>query len=188
MKKGQTRKNKKNREVLKQTSTESSEVKRGIWIAVIVLVVFAVVYLIAAIMTGEIQLWHHKEADEVEIQYQEILGGETFSKSDEDYYVLYMSYSNPYASYYLTLTDLYTEKSDSMPVYLVDLDKGFNRSIQPADGEATNPNAQSVSELKVSHPTLVHIQGGRNVSYLEGKDTVESYLETLAQEEEESEE
>ena len=65
------------------------EMSSVIKIAIIVLVVLAVVYLFTAIVTGKIKFGgNSKEENETEIQYEEILVGESFHQNATEYLVV----------------------------------------------------------------------------------------------------
>lgn len=125
--------------------------------------VFIVFYIITTLITNSSKGLNEKVAENVpaEIQYEEILAGETFNKSETEYYVLFFDFDGEQASYYNTIIS-----TSSKTIYKVDLGNTFNKQYA---SEETNKNAQTASELKVKEATLIQIKNNRNVSYTEGK-------------------
>ena len=76
----------KGKEVMKRIETNASqESKKMIIILAVLIVILVIFYLIAAIVTGKIDL---SKNEEPEIQYSEILAGSTFKQNDTEYVVL----------------------------------------------------------------------------------------------------
>ena len=122
---------KKKNKVKINTTTNDLEVTKVVKILVGVLLVLGITYLIAAFITGDIKLGkkQEKEKTEVEIQYEEILAGETFKQDASEYYVMYFNFTDNIAASYLTFKDTYSYKENSLDFYIVDLEKGFNQTF-----------------------------------------------------------
>lgn len=167
-----------NKKVLKETSM-SPEVKQAIIILISVIVICLLVYFVTAIVKGEIKFGSSKkETPETEIQYQEILAGETFNKPDSTYYVLFMNFQDAKLTPLMSLVDTYTSKENASYVYYVDLEKGFNTPF--ATTEESNKDVTAAKDLKVKSPTLIKISNKQNVEYIEGYDLIEETLTNLA--------
>ena len=166
---------------LKQSFEEQSEVGRIVKILIVVLIIFFSVYFITAIATGEIKFGNKKEeSQETVIQYQEILAGETFTKKDASYYVLYMNFTNVMTTPLMTLADQYMAKETHDYVYFVDMDKGFNKAYAVKEGETSNAKVQNISNLKVNAPTLLKITDKKVVQYVEGYDNIKNVFVELS--------
>ena len=81
--------------------------------------------------------------------------------------------ANAVSIYSSTLVDIYKNKEESIPLYIVDLSEGLNKFII---SEENNYNANNASELKVKDNTLIKIQNGARVSYVTGDDAIKSEL------------
>lgn len=101
------------------------------------------------------------------IDYDEIMAGQTFTKKDNEYYVLFYEFDNDN-----DLSDKINEKKSV--IYKVDLLNSFNKSIL---SETSNKSASKAEELKIAGPTIIKIKSGKNVEYIEGYDNIVKYLE-----------
>jgi hypothetical protein len=131
------------------------------------------VYIITAIITGEINLKKDKKEDEpteTSIQYSEILAGETFNRPESEYYVIFYKFDNKDAVTVQTILDNYAQKENAIKIYRVDLTNSFNQSIY-TDGIAVL-NVNNVSNLKVKDYSLIKVKSGKNISHLEGKSAI----------------
>ena len=145
------------------TSTEVDYMK-VIKIGIGVLLVLGIVYFVTAIASGEIKFGKkEKEKVETEIQYQEIIAGETFNRKASEYYVLFMNFTDSYASYYLSLIDNYNGTDNSLPFYTVDIEKKINTDY------VTNT-------LKVENPTILKISNSNTVETITGKDNILNFF------------
>ncbi len=165
-----------------KTTTSNTEVSTLIKILIGVLIFLGFTYLITGLLTGEIKLGK-KDKDivtEAEIQYEEILAGETLNRTETDYYVMYFNFTDNIASSYITLKDTYLKKEKALGFYLVDLEKGFNKGFVAQNDENTDKiNFNNISELKVKNPTILKISNHKVVERVEGKDKIISFLEEI---------
>jgi len=157
-----------------------NEVLKIVKILIAVILFLALFYFFAMIMTGEIKLGNKKKEDEVtQIQYDEILAGETFNKNDEEYYVFYFNFSEKISSSYLTYREGYLSKTEHFPMYMVDLEKGFNTSYIRKDNEEREEYPENIENLKVTSPTIVKVKDKKVVERVEGKDEVKEFLKNI---------
>ena len=154
------RRNKRN---YKMTTSTDLEYSRIIKIGVGVALVFVIVYLVTAISSGEIKLNKKKTVKETTINYQEIIAGQTFNRPADSYYVLYFNFSDSKASYYLDLIDQYKTKDNSLPFYIVDIEKKINE-------EYINDT------LKVENPTILKISNSKTVETISGHSNVVEFF------------
>ena len=103
---------------------------------------------------------------EEDIQYEEILAGETFSVNDKEYYVIYYD-KNKDDGTYSDLISKYLEKEKHLNVYSVDLDEALNSKYK---SESTNYNPKDASEIRVSEDVLFHIKDKKLVKVYSKKD------------------
>lgn len=156
-----------------------NEALKVVKILVAVVLFLLVFYFLAMIMTGEIKFGNKKKETPTEIQYDEILAGETFNKNEEEYYVFYFNFSEKIASTYLIYRDGYLGKTEHFPMYMVDLEKGFNTRYVTKDEEEREEYPESISNLKVTSPTIVKVKDKKVVERIEGKDEVKEFLKNI---------
>ncbi len=156
------------------------EYTKIIKIFVVVVLILAITYFATAIATGEIKFGKKKETEkeETNIQYEEIIAGQVLNRKDSEYYVLCFDFTDTFSSYYLSLKDSYTEKEDSLPVYILDLEKSFNQEIVLEEGEDYQQKPSNVSNLKVNNPTLLKIKDHRVTERITGTDDILKFFES----------
>ena len=147
----------------KMTTTTELDYKRVIKIGIGVILVLVLVYFVTALSSGEIKLNKKEDKKETSIGYQEIIAGETYNRKADSYYVLYFNFTDSKASYYLSLIDSYNKQDNSLPFYIVDLEKKINE-------EYINSN------LKVSHPTILKISNSNIVETITGHENIKNFL------------
>lgn len=158
-----------------------NEVLKIVKILVGVILFLVVFYFLAMIMTGEIKLGNKnkKEEEVTEIQYDEILAGETFKQRSSEYYVIYFNFSEKIASTYLAYRDGYVGKTDHFPMYMVDLEKGFNTRYVTKEDEEREGYPENIDDLRVTSPTVLKVKDRKVVERIEGKDEVKEFLKAL---------
>ena len=155
---------KKNARNYRTTTTTEVDYMKVIKISIGVLLVLGIVYFVTAIASGEIKFNKKEKAKEAtEIQYQEIMAGETFNRNASNYYVLFMNFTDSFASYYLSLIDSYKYQDNSLPFYTVDIEKKIN-------------NDYVTNELKLENPTILKISNSNIVEAITGKDNVLNFF------------
>ena len=158
----------------------NEDVVKIVKILVVVVLVLGLVYLGTAILTGEINLGKEtKEEAEVEIQYEEIIAGEILNRIDTEYYVLLFNFTSDDATNLLTLKDSYSHVNNSLPVYIVDLDKKFNSILTPLENEEIIEIPSNVSDLRVKDATLLKVKGGKVISRVTTFDNIEETFNSL---------
>lgn len=167
-----SKKNKVNK--VKSYSSDTDEFNRMIKVLLVVVLALVAFYFVFAIARGEISFGEDKE--EVQIQDVEILAGNTFSRNETEYYVMLYDFSSTDSSIYANLYEMYTSysASNSIKMYLVDLNKGFNTRYVTIDKKEVN--ISSIENLKVVNGTLVKVKEGAGVSYSIGKDEIKKTL------------
>ena len=172
-----TNKSKKNtqnsKEVLKSINNDN-EVKRIIKCAVLVLAIFAVMYLLTVLILKKSSTdYIIKEKDSTSIQYSEILAGTSFSKKDNEYLVLFYDMSDDTDSTYSDLSSDYEAKEEHLPIYYVDLSSALNKSVI---ADESNKDATSAEELKINGATLIKFTNNSISEYIEGEEAISNYL------------
>lgn len=108
--------------------------------------------------------------DESKYDMTQILAGQTFSKLDEEYYVVFYNFNEQ--KDITTNIESVTDKA----IYKVDLSLGNNKYVISDTGNNTAMNA---NDLKINGPTIIKISNGSNIEYVEGLDSVNNYLKQL---------
>ena len=165
---------KKTRRKLYKTNTNSEmEYSKIIKISIGVIVTLGLVYLVTALLMGEIKFGNKDDTkkETADIQYEEIVAGEVLNRNKNEYYVLMFDFTDTFASYYLTLKDKYEINNASSYFYILDLEKKVNEEILLEEGNyAEYPS--NISDLKVSSPTLLKINDHKVVTRITGRSNI----------------
>ena len=154
-------------------SSDSEEMIRMVKVLAFVVITFVLFYFVFAVMSGEIKLGGRSKK-EAEIQNVEILAGDTFNKSESNYYVMYYRFGGEDAVKLASFYDLYNSTVKEKKIYLVDLDKKFNtRYLVENKSEV---NVSEISKLKIVDPILVEVNEGKGISYTIGTEEIEKVL------------
>ncbi len=168
---------KKNKRQLYTTGSSSVEYSRIVKITVGVALFLILTYFIAGLLTGEINLKKKKKVEqETYIQYEEIISGEILNRNDNDYYVMTLNFTDNLASYYLSFIDNYTSQENSLPFYIVDLDKKVNNNILKGDDEYIQ-SPTKVEDIRVLSPTILKVSNHKVVSYIIGQEKVMEFFD-----------
>lgn len=159
---------------VKNYSNDTDEISRMIKVLVLVVLALVAFYFVFSIARGEI--FFGEKEKEVQIQNVEILAGNAFSRSEDEYYVMMYDFSANDSSIYANLYGMYQNySSDSqLRIYLVDLNKGFNTRYIVSDKK--DVNTASLEKLKVVNGTLIKVKDGVGVSHSVGKDEIRKTL------------
>ena len=116
------------------------------------------------------------QSEEKTISYDKILLGRSFSMENEEYYVMYYDSSDEdISSIYNELISNYRAKDDGLSIYYVDMNDGLNKSHSTTEESNKNPN--TVEDLSINGPTLIKIQAGKVINYIEGESEIRAILE-----------
>lgn len=164
---------KNNKKNLKVNTVEQDEMTRMLKVLGLVVLAMVSFYLIFSIASGEISFGGKKEKNDVAIQNTIILGGNSFNRQEESYYVLYYDFKKDDSVVYANLYDMFSQTS-SEKMYLVDLSSKFNeRFITENENEI---NIESNGSLKIVNGTLIKIESGKAVSKTVGAKEIEKFL------------
>lgn len=166
---------KKKEKKIKSYSSDSEEMYRMLKVMGIVVLALVGFYLIFAIARGEISFGRKKEEKTVEIQNKVILGGNSFSRSESEYYVLLYDFKSKDALLYENVYDLYVADSEhTKNMYLVDLSLDVNKEYLAEDDSKLN--ISSIETLKVVDGTLISVKDGKGVSFKTGVEDIKKDL------------
>ena len=150
---------------IKEEDQVKDQIITALKILVALLVFILVLVLITKFVNGDFK------SKKIKITYNDIIAGQTFNRKENTYYVVYYSFNSD-TSIQETIDALKTEAK----VYKVNLDDGMNKDYMSEKG---NSSASSVGELKINGVTLIKIEEGKNVEYIEGSSNVETYLKNM---------
>ena len=145
-------------------SSTKNELFKTLKIIFIVFVFLAAFYLLTIMIIGQDE---EKSNEETAIQYEEILAGSSFSMNDKEYLVVYYDKTDTevYSSIYSSVTT-YQNKEDSLRIYTVDMNDGFNKKYV-SDGDGNNTPEEAI-DLSINGPTLIKFVDGKVSEYIEG--------------------
>lgn len=155
------------------------EIKKSIIIAISVLFVIAVTYFaVAMFLTGEIG--NTKNESEtvlsdtgVSLSYDNlIIAGNTFSQKENDYMVIFFSEKKASEALKNSLSS-YDSAQKSLKLYKVNLDEAINSFVKSDENNTTATNSK---ELKIKQNTLITINNGTIISYIEDETEILNIL------------
>ena len=162
------RKNAKERKVItNEEMSVSSFFKIIVWL-LIVLIVFT---LITMFVTRD-----KKEKENTEIQYTNIIVGSILNRGEEDYFVLVEKEDDANIPSYTSMIDKYNNKEEHQRFYIVLLSDPFNAGYVASEA---NLSVESITDIRFSETTLLHIKNGKIVSSRVGNE-ISEYLNKLS--------
>ena len=153
------------------------EIKSKILLIVCVLIIIIGTYFITAIfMTKEIGSKKEDSNENTESSnsglslsyYNLILAGDTFNVSSDKYMVLFFSEKDSH-DYLKNAFKAYDSNDNTIKLYKVNIDEPINSFVK---GKEKNEAASSIKELSITGDTLVTIENGRIVSYVDVEDDI----------------
>lgn len=149
-------------------SNDTREIKSLIVITLVVIFVVCGVYFFTDWINGR-----KSSDDNVSIKYDSCLVGNMFNRPYDEYYVFLYSSLDDNASTYTGLITSYVDSDDSLKIYYVDMNDGFNSSYL---GDKSNSKPSSVSEVSIKESALIKIKDGKVVKYYENLDDYKKIL------------
>lgn len=156
---------KKNKELKKHEDKNKEKVIKVLQIVGSILFVIVLAVLITKLANGDFG-----KKDEPTTVDTTILAGQTFDKKYDVYYVVFYNFDED-----TTITSRLSNISTNK-VFKVNTKDKINSSVIST---SSNKTASSADELKISDVTLIKIEDGKNVEYVEGLSTVAAYLSNL---------
>lgn len=157
-------------------SSFSSEFSKIIKILIVIVIFFVVFYFLTVyiLQNDTSSTVVDTTPGEADIQYQEILAGNSFSVDKNHYFVLYYDMSSEdLKSSYTSMITTYEDKEEHFPIYTVDMSSTFNKKYV---SDVSNTNVEVIDDLKVSGPTLIEFKSGTVVNYIEGQEEIAEAL------------
>ena len=155
-------------------SSEFSKVIKILFVIILVLVIFYFLTVYILEKGDDTSTVINTTPSEADIQYQEILAGNSFSMKDDHYYVLYYEMSSDnLKSIYTNIITTYEDKENHDSIYTVDMSSAFNNKFI---SDISNPKVNKIDELKIAEPTLIEFEDGNVINYIEGEDLIKNEL------------
>ncbi len=167
--------NKKNIERQEELNYEIKGVTILKVVSTIILLVLVLYYILAVFITKEIDISETKSTDSSENNTtsesisDKIVATNIFSQKEDLYYVYCYDFSDEDEGVAQAV-----QGASSQKIYRLNTKDGFN-SKYVTDGEG-NKNASSLSDLKISNPTLLVISGDKITGYYEGRTSIINFL------------
>lgn len=185
-KKTNNNKSKSNQKDIKKTKKVEEEVEKvnyqeKIIIVLGILIFIILFYLLTLYVTNKHadddkdKSKEEETTDTVSISYDSILAGTSLSQGKDEYLVLYYDKGNEdIANKYNEILNNYKAKEDHLTIYMVDMSNPLNNKSK---GSEANTSPASESDLSITGPTLIKVNNGEVVDYLEGEEDISGYLE-----------
>ena len=153
----------------------STEVKQLLAITVAVLLFLGLFYFLTVFILDDDTSTKTDDDTEVEVQFDEILIGKSFSLKDSEYYVLYYETNDEdISSDMASLVSTYRSSNKDLYLYTVDMSNALNSQFI---ADEANEDASKASELKINGPTLIKFVDGEIDEYIDGIDDITEELE-----------
>lgn len=130
----------------------------------IITVIIVIFYGITTLITKNKDISSNNEkTEEAVIQYDEIVVGEIFSQNKDEYYVLATFKDDSELSNYNSIITEYNEKKNSIKVYSINLNSGFNKKYISSSSKFDNdyPIFKESTLIKISNKKIVDIYEGQ---------------------------
>ena len=148
----------------------NDEVKKTIIIIVVAVILLVAMYFLTTFILNNDDT-EEERITENTIQYDEILAGQSFNQSDDEYYVIYYDSTDEYSTIG-SLISSYQLNNTDVKLYSVDLSNGMN-SKYVTDSDVVTDNASS---LKVKDTTLLRFEDGEVVETITDLDEITEFL------------
>lgn len=154
---------------------EKLPVKEFILVVGVITVVFLAIYFLT-VGAGKLGWFdtHYTKSpvEEAVISYENIEVGTMLNRQENDYYVVLADMSKN-SMYISSVISMYKEKENVIPLYIVDLSEGLNRSVV---SDTTVLSVKDISNLKVSDTSLVRVTNKTITETYTGVDNIEKVL------------
>ena len=143
----------------KYISEDAKEVRNFLIILFSIIIVVLIIYGVSKIFIKDQALETEKTVTEGKIDYDIVSVGTMFNRNYDEYYVAIYDEENPRAVLYSAIITKYINNEDSAKVFFCDLGNKLN-----------------INELAFKDLTLVKIENGKIVKYIEDFDTFKEEL------------
>lgn len=158
----------------KYYTEEQEEIRKFVIIILAIIFVVAIVYFITDRFVDSNTNSSYVEG---KINYDVLSVGTLLNRPYDEYYVVAYDKDNLEATNYSAMITSYMEKEASLKIYFLNLGNKINQKYYNVNSDnISNPNAKKISELDFGDLTLLKIQNGEIVSYIEGFNEISAIL------------
>lgn len=165
---------KNNKRIDKYISDESKQMRNFLIILFSIIIIVLIVYGISNILIKEEDSQTDDTTEKVEIDYDKVSIGTMLNRNYKEYYVALYDAENPQAVVYSAIVTKYLDSEDAIKVFFCDLGNPLNSKYYVGENGKTNPDAKSISDLALGELTLIKVENGQIVKYLEGLDAIKA--------------
>ncbi len=156
-------------------SEDENMIKRFIIIVVVISLLVGLVYGATELLKKDNK--ENTVSEEGKIDYNVLTIGMLLNRPEKEYYVLVYDNGNTDAVLYSSLMNSYSSKKDSIKIYYCDLGNKLNNKYYNVNNDnKSNPSAKSIKELNFGDLTLLKIEKGKIVEYIEKYDSIKAKL------------
>lgn len=159
---------KRNNELKKKENPNKTKILFASKILFAILLTLILVYFITLVANGDYK-FNDNNSNSTDEQ-QIILAGQTFDKKYDTYYVVFYDFKND-SNLTSKIEEISTKK-----IFRVNIADKINSSVI---SDNSNNKASNSNELRINGITLIKIENGKNMDYIEGISEVTSYLSNL---------
>lgn len=153
-----------------------TDIFKVIYVVLGVICVFCIFYLITVFALNK-DTKPEKSDEEVSISLDSTIVGRSLSMPEKYYYVLYYDtkdeeVSETYSS--IVMNYMYSTKEDKVKLYTVDMSDALNKKYV---SEESKTNPETVADIAIKGTTLMVINEGKVVDYIEDQNRIEELLQ-----------
>jgi len=168
----------KSKKTNKKQIKNENEMLKFIKLIIVVTVIFGLFYALTVFINKEDE--QNKNEDEnVSIQYNEILIGNIFNQSNDNYYVLVEKPTDNNVQAYEAYLSMYSQKKESKRVYFCNLDSVLNLQYNKEETKLSD----NISELQFSQTVLLEIENKKIKNSYASDEKIREILKQLTKEE-----
>ena len=158
-------------------SADENEIRSFIIIVIVLVVVIGAIYGLTEFINNKKSNSNDKTVTSGEINYNIVSVGILLNRPEDEYYVIVYDTEKSDSLIYSTIVNNYKNSSDSLKVYLCDLNNSLNSSYYNVNEDnISNPKATKVSELDFGDLTLIKVKNGNIAKYVEDLDQIKEIL------------
>jgi len=162
-----------------------NEMTNFIKIIIVVTIILCVFYVLTVFINREDEVKSPDNNDtNAQIQYDEILVGDIFEQSNDNYYVLIEDTEDVNIRVYEAYLSVYSQKDDAKRYYTAVINNIFNNKYLAEVSNLTD----DISKFKVNKTTLLEISKGKIVKSYEKDEDILNVLKEISKVEKDGEE
>jgi hypothetical protein len=163
---------------IKYETEEQKEVKKFFLVLIgVVIIIVGIYFFTRAFITKDL----FTTTSDIEyttgtVNYSTAIVGNMLNRQNDEYYVLIYDSESTKANYYSTLYSLYTNETDSIKMYTVDLSNELNKKYVAGEDDKVSTEFTTLEDLKLGDITLIKVKKGTVKKYLTNIDDIKKEL------------